>query len=194
MSYDNPSAWPRRLLVCILAGIAIVISVYLALYEWGLTDTVWDPIFGNGTMNVLRSNVSKDITNIVRVPDAILGSIAYVGDLVFALAGSTTRWYDRPWLIFFFAFYVMVLGAVGITLVALQGLIVGSFCFLCLCSAAISLTLVFLAFDEVRTCFSFLFRVWKKKRSWIALWAIFWGQGSPLGFEAAKETALMRRK
>lgn len=187
MPQKNPSRWPRRHIVCFLAGIAIIISVYLALYEWRLIDSVWDPIFRSGTMHVLDSNVSKEITNIVRVPDAILGSIAYIGDLVFALAGSTTRWYDRPWLIFMFAFYVMVLGAVGIILVSLQGFVVGYFCFLCLCSAAISLTLVFLAYDEVRACIRFLRLIWSKNKSLKLLWSTFWGNGSPLAYEAVKE-------
>jgi hypothetical protein len=30
-----------------------------------------------------------------RIPDAALGAIAYLGDLVFGLAGSTRRWQDR---------------------------------------------------------------------------------------------------
>lgn len=188
----NPSKWSLRILVCFLAGIAIIIATYMGLYEWKIIHYVWDPVFGTGTMNVLDSSVSHDITRMVRVPDAILGAIAYVGDIIFALAGSTQRWYDRPWLVFLFALDVIVLGVISATLVALQGLIVGHWCFLCLCTASISLILVVLAFDEVRCCFLFLWRVWKKSGDRKLVWNTFWGNASPLAYNVAKEIAISR--
>jgi hypothetical protein len=36
----NPSSWRHRAPICVLAGVAIVISVYLALYQWRLIGSV----------------------------------------------------------------------------------------------------------------------------------------------------------
>src|SRR5689334_10421363 len=57
----NPSAWSHRIPIAVLAGIAFFISVYMALYQWRLIPTVWDPVFGNGTRNVLDSEVSETV-------------------------------------------------------------------------------------------------------------------------------------
>lgn len=188
----NPSRWGPRLLVCFFATIAVIIATYMGLYQLRIIHSAWDPIFGSGTMQVLDSAVSHDITRMVRVPDAILGVIAYLGDIIFALAGSTQRWYDRPWLVFIFAIDVILLGVVSAILVSLQGFSVGSWCFLCLCSATISLILVVLAIDEVRACFIFLWRVWKRGKNFRIFWNTFWGNASSLAYEVAKEMAVNR--
>ena len=51
----NPSSWGQRLPIVGLALLACAISVYLALYQWGLIDSVWDPFFGDGSEKVLDS-------------------------------------------------------------------------------------------------------------------------------------------
>lgn len=30
----NPSAWSQRIPICLLAGVAFLISTYMALYQW----------------------------------------------------------------------------------------------------------------------------------------------------------------
>lgn len=186
----NPSRWAPRILVCFFAAIATIIATYMGLYQWRIIHSAWDPIFGNGTMTVLDSSVSHEITRMFRVPDAILGVIAYLGDIISALGGSTQRWYDRPWLVLIFTIDVILLGIVSAILVSLQGLTVGAWCFLCLCSAVISVLLIFFAVDEVRACFLFLWRVWKRGKSFRILWNTFWGKASPLAYEVAKEIAM----
>jgi hypothetical protein len=175
----NPSSWRHRVPICILAGIAAVISAYLALYQWRLVDTVWDPFFGDGSARVLDSEVSERMRRITVIPDAALGALAYLGDLLFGLAGSTRRWQRRPWLVVLFGLDVIPLGIVSALLVVLQGTIVGAWCFLCLVTAAISLALVLMAYDEVWSSLLYLTRVWRRTRERRDLWNAFWGRPLP---------------
>lgn len=175
----NPSAWSQRIPVCVLAMIAFVIASYMGLYQWGLIDSVWDPLFGQQTESVLDSRVSERMQYWLLVPDAILGAIAYLGDAIFGLAGSTRRWQYRPWLVVIFGIDVIPLGVVSAVLVVLQGTVVGSWCFLCLVTAVISLVLVYMAFDEVWSCLLYLHRVWKETRSKTILWKTFCGLSTP---------------
>ena len=179
----NPSSWRNRIPICVLAGVAFLIAVYMALYQWRLIDSVWDPIFGHGSERVLDSEVSEKMRRWIPVPDAALGALAYLGDVLFGLAGSTRRWQYRPWLVILFGLDVIPLGLVSAVLVVLQGMAVGSWCFLCLVTAVISLVLVALAYDEVWSSIAFLRRVWRKTRSPRAVWDAF--RGRP-GREAEK--------
>ncbi|OGN57136.1 MAG: vitamin K epoxide reductase, partial [Chlamydiae bacterium RIFCSPHIGHO2_02_FULL_45_9] len=152
----NPSSWNQRVRVALVALIAVPIALYLGLYQWGFLDTAWDPIFGDGTKEVIMSDLSHTFTSWIRVPDAILGALAYLSDIIFALAGSERRWQDRPWLVVIFGIDVIPLGFVSAILVILQGFAIESWCFLCLVSAAISLILIVLAYDEVLSCCLYL--------------------------------------
>jgi uncharacterized membrane protein len=181
----NPSSWNQRIRVACVALIAVFIALYLGLYQWKVIDTVWDPIFGLGTHNVLTSEVSHEMTRWIRLPDAILGVFAYVSDVIFALAGSERRWQDRPWLVILFGIDVIPLGCVSIILVLLQGFVVKSWCFLCLCSAAISLILIFLAYDEVLSSCLYLLEV-KRRSNWTTVWWTFWGYPSEAALEAGE--------
>lgn len=171
----NPSSWAQRISVALVAFVAFIIAIYLGLYQWGLIDSVWDPIFGEQSANVLTSDVSHQITSWIQMPDAILGAWAYLGDFVFALAGSTRRWQFRPWLVLLFGLDVIPLGIVSAILIFLQGAVVGSWCFLCIITAIISLILVVMAYDEVFISCNFLYRVWKKTRNRRLLWNTFLG-------------------
>ena len=179
--------------MALIALVATFIALYLGLYQWRVIATVWDPIFGDGTRNVLDSDLSHQFTSWIRVPDAILGVFAYLSDAIFALAGSERRWQDRPWLVIVFGIDVIPLGIVSIILVILQGIVVKYWCFLCLVTAAISLTLILLAYDEVVSSCIYLYEV-KKRSNWTTLWWTFWGYPSPVAFEAGEATLQKRRK
>ena len=185
----NPSAWSQRIPICLLAGVAFLISTYMALYQWRLIDGVWDPVFGEQSQHVLDSDVSEQMRRWFRVPDAAFGAIAYLGDLVFGLAGSTRRWQYRPWLVVLFGLDVIPLGIVSAVLVFMQGAVVGAWCFLCLVTAVISLVLIALAYDEVWSSLMYLKRVWQKTQSTHAVWDAFWGRSS----READEVALVRK-
>ncbi len=179
----NPSSWKQRVMISLLALVAFFISVYMGLYQWGLISAVWDPVFGNQSMKVLDSDVSKSMERAIRIPDAMLGAVAYLGDVLFAMAGSTRRWQYRPWLVIIFGIDVIPLGIVSAILVMMQAFVVGNWCFLCLVTAVISLALVFLAYDEVWSCLIYLRRVWKKSRDLRLLANTFFGRPSEIAHE-----------
>jgi hypothetical protein len=158
----------------------------MALYQWRLIPDVWDPVFGEGTKTVLDSGVSEGMRRWMRIPDASLGAIAYLGDAIYGLAGTTRRWQYRPWMVVLFGFDVIPLGIVSVILVILQGTVVGAWCFLCLVTAGISLVLIGFAYDEVWATLKYLWRVWQKTKSRKILWKVFWGGAAA----AAEEVAL----
>jgi uncharacterized membrane protein len=181
----NPSAWRHRVPICALAAIACVTSTYLALYQWRLVSGVWDPVFGEQSARVLDSDVSARMHRWIGIPDAALGAIAYLGDVIFGLAGSTRRWQYRPWMVLLFGLDVIPLGLVSAVLVVLQGAVIGAWCLPCLVTAAISLGLVLLAYDEVWSSLLYLHRVWRRSRSPVVLWHCFWGRPGPVAREVA---------
>lgn len=189
----NPSSWSQRMVIALVALVAAFIALYLGLYQWQVISTIWDPIFGDGTAKVLTSDVSHEITKWIRIPDAILGVFAYASDAVFAVAGSERRWQDRPWLVIVFGIDVIPIGIVSIILVVLQGIAVKYWCFLCLITAAISLTLIVLAYDEVISSCIYLHEV-KKRGNWKVFWRAFWGYPSIEALEAGEATLQKRKK
>lgn len=190
----NPSKWSQRVVICCIAMIAVLIATYMGLYQWRLIDHVWDPVFGDQTKQVLDSEVSHTLWKWFRIPDSIMGAIAYLGDVIFALAGSTRRWQDRPWLVILFGIDVIPLGLVSAILVFLQGTVVGAWCFPCLITAVISLVLIFLAYDEIWSCVLFLYKVWKKTKSRKILWDTFWGKASQAAYDMGEEFVRERTK
>lgn len=191
----NPSSWRQRVPICLLAGLATVIATYMALYQWRLVDGVWDPVFGTGSERVLDSPTSETMRRWMRMPDAALGALAYLGDLIFGLAGSTRRWQYRPWLVVLFGLDVIPLGIVSAVLVVLQGAVVGWWCLLCLVTAAISLALVLLAWDEVASSLLYLHRVWQRSdHDHRVVWDTFWGRPSEVAEQAALEVSTRPRK
>lgn len=187
----NPSSWNQRIRIAWVAIAATLIAFYLGLYQWGVISEVWDPIFGEGTKNVLTSPLSHEFTNWIRIPDAMLGVFAYLSDAIFAVAGSERRWQDRPWLVILFGIDVIPLGLVSIILVILQGLVVKSWCFFCLVTALISVLLIVLAYDEVISSCIYLYEL-KKTSSWKTVWWAFWGYPSHEAFEAGIATLQIR--
>jgi uncharacterized membrane protein len=186
----NPSSWRDRVPIALLAGVAFLIAAYMALYQWRLIGDVWDPVFGEQTKRVLDSNVSEQMRRWIGLPDAALGAIAYLGDLIYGLAGSTRRWQYRPWMVLLFGLDVIPLGIVSVVLVVLQGTAVGAWCFLCLVTAVISIVLIVLSYDEVWSSILYLHRVWRRTRNWGPVWDAFWGKPSRVAEEAALASAI----
>lgn len=183
----NPSAWSQRVPICILAAVATVVAAYMALYQWRLIDSVWDPLFGDGSQKVLDSKVAQTMDRWIGIPDAALGAFAYLGDAVLGMAGSTRRWQYRPWLVILFGIDVIPLGVVSSVLVILQGTVVGYWCFLCLFTAVISLILAYWAYDEVLVSLKYLLRVWKKSGSYREVGYAFCGIPTEHAIEAGRE-------
>jgi uncharacterized membrane protein len=142
----NPSAWPWRLPVLLLALAGCGIAVYLTLYQTDVLATVWEPFFGNGSRRILKESA---IARYLPVPDASLGAAAYLLEAILEVSCGRDRWRRRPGV-------VLALGAVAgglvlaaVVLVLLQAVVFRAFCTLCLGSAACSLLAGALVAPEV---------------------------------------------
>ena len=148
---SNPSAWSRRIIIVALAAIDFVLAAYMALYQWRIIDAVWDPVFGSQqTHAVLDSAVSVALRRIFLIPDAALGAVGYLAEVILGLVGSRNRWKERPWLVVAFGANAAALAAIGIILVLLQGVVVEAWCLVCLITAALSVLMLIIAIPEVR--------------------------------------------
>lgn len=187
-SFDhNPSSMRHRHGIAAIALVAVAIALYMGLYQWGVIDSVWDPVFGSGTQNVLQSSASDTMKHVLGIPDAILGAWAYLTEVTLCFVGSTRRWQFRPWIVVLFGLDVFPLGIVSVTLVILQGILVGAWCFPCLVTASLSLVLVFLAWDEVWASVRYLKAVWVRYHDRGLLWDTFRGVGSDRAYAVAME-------
>jgi uncharacterized membrane protein len=164
----NPSAWSQRIPIVILAVSGFLIALYLALYQWGVFQTVWEPFFGEGSRTILHSKVSY----ILPIPDAALGAFGYLLDAATGVIGRTGRWRTMPWIVLLFGLAVGPLGAISVLLVILQPVLYDSWCTLCLASAVISVLMIGPAMDEVLASLQYLKRVRREQGS---LWSAFWG-------------------
>ncbi|WP_183408252.1 vitamin K epoxide reductase family protein [Nocardioides pocheonensis] len=130
---------PRsRSIVVALALAGAVVAAYLVLVQTDVVAHAWDPVFGRGSDRVLRSSVSRSLP----FPDAALGLVAYLLEAALALTGRGNRWQRRPVLPLLYDATALGLGAAAVLLVLLQATVVGHWCLLCLCSAALSLAIV----------------------------------------------------
>lgn len=163
----NPSTWKQRLPIAAAAMVGFAIATYLSLFQYGVIDTVWEPFFGNGSRNVLESKLSS----VLPVKDAALGAASYLADAVAGVLYGIHRWRTAPWIVVVFALAVGPLGLISILLVISQPVLYGSFCTLCLGSAAISLMMIPPAVDEALASGQELRRV---KQAGGSVWTAFW--------------------
>lgn len=83
------------------------------------------------------------------VPDASLGAVGYLADIVTCAIGGSIRWRTMPWMVLAYGAIVTAVGATALLLAILQPFLVHDGCTLCLTSAAISLIIMWLARHEV---------------------------------------------
>lgn len=178
----NPSAWSQRMPVIVLALVGLAIASYLGAYQLGFFDTVYEPFFGDGSRTILNSGVSE----VLPIPDGVLGAIAYLVDAVTGAIGGRGRWRTMPWIVVVFGLAVGPLGAVSIILVILQPVLLDSWCTLCLASAVVSLLMIGPAMDEMLVSLQYLKRVHKRGDS---VWRAFWGLETP-DYQARKQQSL----
>lgn len=142
---SSPSRWSRRLPLVGLAALGLAIASTLALYQWGILPTVWEPFFGSGSQVILHSGLSR----LLPIPDAALGAIAYLVEGVAGLLGGPERYRKQPAFVLLMALAVLPMGAASVMLILLQALVYRQFCTLCLASAFLSIALVPLAWPEI---------------------------------------------
>jgi hypothetical protein len=157
----NPSARSHRNPIVVAALAGFLIAGYMAAFQFRWIDAVWDPFFGDDTEEVLTS----DISHALPVPDAALGALAYLADVIAGSIGGRRRWKTSPWAVLAFGFFVGPLGVVSVLLVILQPTYVGAWCTLCMVTAVIGPAL-----DEVLATAQHLRRVHDRGGSvWRAL-------------------------
>jgi len=141
----NPSRWGARLPIAVLVAFGLGIASYLAAYQFGFVNDVWEPLFRDGSRRVLHSFIST----LLPLPDAAVGAAAYAIELLATLAGGGDRSRTRPRLVLFYGGIVAALAAGGLILSAVQAFVIRAGCTLCLSSAAISVIIAVLARDEI---------------------------------------------
>jgi hypothetical protein len=168
----NPSTWLQRAPIIALALLGFVIAAYLAVFQIGLVETVWEPFFGSGSRRILTSWVSELLHPI---PDAGLGAFGYLLDAVAGAIGGRRRWQTMPWMVVIFGLAVGPLGVVSVLLVILQPVLFDTWCTLCLASGAISVLMIGPAMDEMLASLQHLRQV---KRRGGSVWWAFWGRAA----------------
>ncbi|MBU1395404.1 MAG: NAD-dependent epimerase/dehydratase family protein [Gammaproteobacteria bacterium] len=148
----SPSTWTQRLPIIALAFVGLYISRYLAAFQLGHTDAAWDPFFGDGTERIITSEVSKAWP----VPDAGLGALVYILEILTGIVGGRARWRTMPWLVVLFGVMIVPLGAVSIFFIIIQPIVIGTWCSLCLLAAAAMLLQIPYSLDELIASGQFL--------------------------------------
>jgi hypothetical protein len=164
---ENPTAWPKRLSLAARAFVGFIVAGYLALYQFGVFPTVWDPFFPNGSPKVLGFTYP--------FPDASLGVLAYGVEIVLSFIGGRARWRTMPWTSIALGFVVGFGAVVSVLLMIVQPVVVGAWCALCLASAFISLTIVGPGMEEFLATLQHLKRVHAHGHP---IWRALWGLGA----------------
>jgi len=163
----NPSAWTQRLPIVVLAFVGLHVSRYLAAYQLGHIDGVWEPFFAggpdpkNGTEEIITSSVSQAWP----VPDAGLGALTYTLEILTGVIGLRARWRTMPWLVLLFGLMIVPLGVVSIFFIVIQPIWIGTWCTLCLIAAAAMVAQIPYSIDEIVATGQFLQRRRRAGRS-----------------------------
>src|SRR5688572_18740221 len=134
----NPAAWSQRIPIIVMAAVGFVIAMYLALYQWRVVPSVWEPFFGRGSATILDSWVSK----LLPISDAFLGALGYLADAVTGVIGGRKRWRSMQWIVILFGLLVGTLGGVSVLVVILQPVLFNAWCTLCIITAIISVLMI----------------------------------------------------
>lgn len=161
---ENPTAWPRRLLLAALAFAGFCVSAYLTLFQVGVIGGVWDPFFR-----------SEAVLTFLGIPDASLGALAYATEIILLFIGGAERWRTMPWTVLALGFVILSGAVVSVLLILMQAFLVGAWCALCLASAALSFAIFGLGYDEPLAGLRHLKRV---RASGGSAWRALWGAGA----------------
>ncbi|MBB4659658.1 vitamin K epoxide reductase family protein [Parvularcula dongshanensis] len=188
----NPSAWLQRLPVIVLAIVGLHVSRYLTAYQLGHIDGVWEPFFGgaaanpqNGTEEIITSRISEAWP----VSDAGVGALTYMLEILTGLVGSTRRWRTMPWLVLLFGIMIVPLGAVSITFIIIQPILIGTWCTLCLIAAAAMLIQIPYSVDELVATCGYL---WRKHKAGEPTLRILFTGGTDEGEDETPEDEFAR--
>lgn len=163
----TPSSWLQRLPIAALAVVGILISRHLTAYQLGHIDGVWDPFFGEGTMTIVTSEMSRAWP----IADAGIGTVAYIMELVMAVMEDKRRWRTMPWMVLGFFVLVVPLGGVSIFFIIIQPIMIGTWCTLCLIAAAAMAVMIPYSLDEFVAMGQFMLDAQRRRKPF---WRTFW--------------------
>ncbi|MBA4142599.1 MAG: NAD-dependent epimerase/dehydratase family protein [Nitrosospira sp.] len=163
----SPSGMTNRIPIVALAFVGLFLSRYMAAFQLGHINSVWDPFFDDGTARIITSDVSEAWP----VADAGLGATVYVMEILTGVIGDRRRWRTMPWVVLFFGILIVPLGAVSIFFIIIQPIVIGTWCTLCLIAAAAMLLQIPYSFDEILATLQFLKDRRKKGK---LLWHVLW--------------------
>lgn len=167
----SPSSWSQRLPIIALALLSFFLARHLTAYQLGHISEVWDPFFGDGTARIITSDVSKAWP----VADAGLGAVSYLLEALSGMMGDRRRWRTMPWMVGMFGVLVIPLGGVSIFFIIIQPIMIGTWCTLCLITAAAMVLMLPYSFDEIVAMLQFLVLA---RREGKKLWPLFWHGGT----------------
>jgi nucleoside-diphosphate-sugar epimerase len=168
----NPSTWTQRLPIIVLALVGLYVSRYLAAYQLGYVDHVFEPFFAgspadarNGTEEIITSWVSKAWP----VSDAAVGGYTYALEILTGLVGSRLRWRTMPWLVVLFGLMIAPLGVVSIFFVVIQPILIGTWSTLALVATAAVLVQIPYSLDELLASLQFVRRRAQAGSRWLTV-------------------------
>jgi nucleoside-diphosphate-sugar epimerase len=168
----NPSAWTQRIPIVALAVVGLYVSRYLAAYQLGHVDHVFEPFFAgspndpkNGTEEIITSWVSEAWP----VSDAAVGGYTYALEILTGILGSRARWRTMPWLVVLFGLMIAPLGVVSIFFIVIQPILLGTWSTLALLAAAAMLVQIPYSLDELLASVQFVRRRARAGSRWLTV-------------------------
>lgn len=178
----SPSTDAQRFPIVAMGIIGFLISRMLTSYQLGHIDGAWEPFFAgsasdprNGTEEIITSDVSKAWP----IPDAGLGAVSYMLEILMAVMGTRSRWRTMPWMVTFFGILVIPLGVISIYFIIIQPILIGTWSTPALIAALAMLIMIPFAIDEVIAMGQYL--RWSKREGKPLLRTFFKGGAAPGG-------------
>jgi nucleoside-diphosphate-sugar epimerase len=166
----NPSAWSQRLPIIALALVGLYVSRYLASYQLGHIEHIWEPFFAgsaanprNGTEEIITSSVAEAWP----ISDGGVGAITYIIEILTGIIGLRSRWRTMPWLVVLFGLMIVPLSVTSISFVIIQPIVIGTWGTLTLVGAAAMLLQIPYAIDELLASLQFLRRRVAAGKNWM---------------------------
>ena len=158
----SPSTYLQRLPIIALGLFGFLIARQLAAYQMGHIGGIWEPFFsGEGPLNGTATIITSDVSKAWPVPDAALGGVTYMLEVLMGVMGDRRRWRTMPWMVGLFGIVVVPLGVVSIYFIIIQPIVIGTYCTLCLTAALAMLIMIPFALDELVAMGQFLLQSWR---------------------------------
>lgn len=174
----SPSTYLQRLPIIALGVLGFFIARYLAAYQMGHVDHIIEPFFvGVGELNGTETIITSDVSKSWPIPDAGLGAVTYMFEILMGVMGDRRRWRTMPWMVTMFIIVVVPLGAMSIYFIIIQPIVIGTYCSLCLLAELGMVIMIPYALDELIAMGQYLVQSHRRGESVIR--AFFMGGASP---------------